>query len=98
MVDRVLTFLLLASAVLLQVKVNDLETLDTEILDLGQITFQVALDMNVVSTHRLADKKTPEINYAALKECEVLRVMVFNGKDLYGTISFSRDTDFGLIG
>jgi hypothetical protein len=54
--------------------------------------------MNVVSTLRLADKKAPEINYAALKECEALRVMVFNGKDLYGTISFSTDTDFGQIG
>ena len=54
--------------------------------------------MNVVSTHRLADKKNPEINYGALKESEAFRVLVFNGKDLYGTISFSRDTDFGQIG
>jgi hypothetical protein len=54
--------------------------------------------MNVVSTHRLADKKTPEVNYSSLKEAQALRVMVFNGKEMYGTISFSKDSDFGQIG
>ena len=54
--------------------------------------------MNVVSTQRLADKKVPEVNYASLKEAQALRVMVFNGKEMYGTISFSKDSDFGQIG
>jgi hypothetical protein len=80
------------------VKVNDLETLDTEILDLGQMMFKVALDMNVVTTQKLSDTKIPQFNYASLKDCEALRVMVFNGKDMYGTISFLKDTNFGQIG
>jgi hypothetical protein len=71
--------------------VNDLETLDTEILDLGQMTFQVALDMDVFGIQKLSDTKTPpQVSYEALKSSAVesLRVMVFNGQDLYGTISF----------
>ena len=70
-------------------KVNDFETLDTEILDLGQMTYSVALDMTVVATQKFTDKNTPQFNYAALlKEYQVVRVMIFNEKELYGTISF----------
>lgn len=40
---------------MLQVKINDLETLDTEILDLGQMTYSVALDMTVFKTQKITD-------------------------------------------
>ena len=63
------------------------------------MTYSVALDMTVVATQKFTDKNTPQFNYAALlKEYQVVRVMIFNEKELYGTISFQRDTNFGQVG
>jgi hypothetical protein len=37
------------------------------------------------------------LNLLKSDDYEVLRILVFNGEDLYGTISLDKNTDFGRV-
>lgn len=83
----------------LQILINDLETIESEDLNQDDMSIKVTLNMSVVSEAKFSESHIHQIDLNLLKsdDYEVLRILVFNGEDLYGTISLDKNTDFGRV-
>lgn len=79
---------------MLLVRVTDLETLETDLINLADISFHIAVNLEVVAVSRFSLVKEALIDMKKLDD-SVVRVMVMNGEELFGTISFDKETDFG---
>jgi hypothetical protein len=78
---------------MLTVKVTNLEPLESDLINLANISFRICIGLDVIETSRISAVREACIDMKMLED-SVLRVMIMNGEDLFGSISFDKDTDF----
>lgn len=79
------------------VTVSDLEPLEHDLINLKDISFKVCANLNVVSVSSYEDVKSVTLDMKVL-ETGCIRVIVMNKEQLYGSICFDSQTDFGTQG
>ena len=78
---------------MLTVKVTDLEPLESDLINLSNISFLVCINLDCIESCKYSAAKAAKVDMKILEDSSI-RVMVMNGEDLYGCISFDKETDF----
>jgi len=81
---------------MLNIKVSDLEAQDNDLVNLQNITFKICINLDIIVISKFGRVREALIDMKILED-DVIRVIVMNGDSLYGSISFDKETDFGLL-
>ena len=81
---------------MLNIKVSDLEAQDNDLVNLQDVTFKICINLDIIEISKFSRVREALIDMKILED-DVIRVIVMNGESLYGSISFDKETDFGLL-
>jgi len=81
---------------MLNIKVSDLEAQDNDLVNLQDVTFKICINLDIIEISKFSRVREALIDMKILED-DVIRVIVMNGDSLYGSISFDKETDFGLL-
>ena len=81
---------------MLNIKVSDLEAQDNDLVNRQDVTFKICINLDIIEISKFSRVREALIDMKILED-DVIRVIVMNGDSLYGSISFDKETDFGLL-